>query len=104
MRGRLWERELDTDRESFEARVTRFSEFYWAERYPKKIICVWPEDILARRKRFVQVGIFKTVVVELADNFELGLSQFDLLFLGCLRFHSASVPPAAPAVKAVNAK
>jgi len=44
---------LDTDRESFEATVTRFSEFSWTERYPKKIICVWPEDVLARRKRFV---------------------------------------------------
>jgi len=53
MRGRLRERELDTDRESFEATVTRFSKFSWTERYPKKIICVWPEDILARRKRFV---------------------------------------------------
>jgi len=36
MRGRLRERELDTDRESFEATVTRFSEFSWTERYPKK--------------------------------------------------------------------
>ncbi len=53
MRGRLRERELGTDRESFEATVTRFSEFSWTERYPKKIICVWPEDVLARRKRFV---------------------------------------------------
>jgi len=53
MRGRLRERELDADRESFEATVTRFSEFSWTERYPKKIICVWPEDVLARRKRFV---------------------------------------------------
>jgi hypothetical protein len=36
MRGRLRERELDTDRESFEATVTRFCEFFWTERYPKK--------------------------------------------------------------------
>jgi hypothetical protein len=32
MRGRLRERELDIDRESSEATVTRFSEFSWAER------------------------------------------------------------------------
>src|SRR5258708_39651341 len=57
MRGRLRERELDTDRESFEATVTRFSKFSWTERYPKKIICVWPEDILARRKRFVYARV-----------------------------------------------
>jgi len=38
MRGRLRERELDTDRESFEATVTRFSEFSWAERYPETVM------------------------------------------------------------------
>ena len=52
MRGRLLERELDIDRESFETTVARFFEFSRAERCPEKIIWVWLEDILARRKRF----------------------------------------------------
>jgi len=36
MRGRLREWEVDTDTESFEARVTPLSGFSWTERYRKK--------------------------------------------------------------------
>ena len=34
--------------------------------------------------------VFKTVVVELAHNFELGFGQFDLVLRGRLRFHTGS--------------